>query len=123
MSRRRNKDGGSASVELAVALPSLVLLVMAGVAMVSLATGQMRCVDAAREAARAVARGDSASVAYAIARQVAPRGAEVRVESSGERVIVTVSARGQALSRLVAPMPISGRAVALREPGDAWGGG
>ena len=52
-----SRDRGSTTVELAMSLPALVLLMLAGLTAVSAVRTQLECVDAAREAARAVARG------------------------------------------------------------------
>ena len=54
----RRGDGGMATAELAVVLPVLVLLVAAGLTAISVLLAQLRCVDGAREAARAAARGE-----------------------------------------------------------------
>jgi hypothetical protein len=51
-------DRGSATVELAVSLPALVLLLATGLAALAAVRTQVECVDAAREAARTVARGE-----------------------------------------------------------------
>jgi hypothetical protein len=51
---------------------------------------QLRCLDAAREAARLAARGDDQAAAGAI-RASAPRGAVLRMRRDGEFVIVEVS--------------------------------
>ena len=52
-------DRGSATVETALALPSMVLLAMALVGIITGVATQIRCVDAARLAARATARGEA----------------------------------------------------------------
>jgi hypothetical protein len=70
----------------------------------------IRCVDAAREAARLAARGDDGSAA---ASAIAPDGAAVQLRREGEHVIATVSAR----SVLLPGITIAGRAVAAAEPG------
>jgi hypothetical protein len=70
----------------------------------------IRCVDAAREAARLAARGDDGSDA---ARAIAPRDAAVQLRREGEHVIATVSARSVYLPGIT----IAGRAVAAVEPG------
>ena len=63
-----------ATAEVAVALPALVLLVAAAMTAVSMVTAQLRCVDAAREAARAAARGEGATVVRSLAERSAPGG-------------------------------------------------
>jgi len=70
----------------------------------------IRCIDAAREAARLAARGDDGSGA---ARAIAPQGAVVHLRREGEHVVATVSARTPFLPGIT----IAGRAVAATEPG------
>ncbi|WUI28536.1 hypothetical protein OG976_11145 [Mycobacterium sp. NBC_00419] len=74
-------------------------------------SAQVRCVDAAREAARLAARGDTAG-ADAVARGVAPPGAAVEFRRSGDFVEVRVSTR----SRLLPGIVISAGALAAAEP-------
>jgi hypothetical protein len=114
MSRRR--DGGMATAELAVVLPTLVLVIAAGLTMVSVVLAQVRCVDAAREAARAAARGEPPEVVRSAAVRAAPSGAGVEVGDAGEEVRVTVSARAGRVGRLLPAFRVSASAVALREP-------
>jgi hypothetical protein len=71
----------------------------------------IRCIDAAREAARLAARGDDGSDA---ARTIAPRDAVVHLRRDGEYVVATVSAR----SAFLPGITIAGRAVAAAEPGE-----
>jgi hypothetical protein len=71
---------------------------------------QIRCVDAAREAARLAARGDDGSHA---ARAVAPDGAAVQLRRDGDLVVATVTAR----SPLLPGITVEGQAVAAVEPG------
>ncbi|WP_245721447.1 TadE family type IV pilus minor pilin [Nocardia crassostreae] len=73
------------------------------------AAAQVRCVDAAREAARLAARGDAEAVATA--RQVAPPRAEITVRADGDLVVAVVSARSPLL-----PLTLRAEAVAAREP-------
>ena len=119
MSRPPRRDGGMATVEVAVVLPALVLLVAVGISAVSAVTGQLRCVDAAREAARAAARGEPARQVQAEAVRAAPAGARVTVRVVGDEVVVVVSARHHPLVSVLPAIPVSGTAVGLREPGAA----
>jgi Flp pilus assembly protein TadG len=114
MSRRR--DGGMATAELAVVLPTLVLVIAAGLSMVSVVLAQVRCVDAAREAARAAARGEPADVVRAAAARAAPGAASVDVATGGEQVQVTVSAVAGKVGGLLPTFHVAATAVALREP-------
>jgi uncharacterized iron-regulated membrane protein len=102
-----------------MALPVLVLLVAAGMSAVAIVGAQLRCVDSAREAARAAARGEPASVVRQLAHDAAPRGADVAVVLNADRVEVTVSAQIRVLARLIPAVRVSARAVGRQEP-DAW---
>lgn len=73
---------------------------------------QVRCVDAAREAARLAARGDEGSASNA-ARGIAPDGAVVELRRDGEFVVATVTAR----SPLLPGVTVAAGAVAAAEPG------
>jgi Flp pilus assembly protein TadG len=110
------RDGGMATAELAVVLPVLVLLVAAGLTAVSVLLAQLRCVDAAREAARAAARGETVEVARSAAARVAPPAATVDVGTDGDEVRVTVSAVAGRLGGLLPTFQVTATAFALREP-------
>jgi hypothetical protein len=92
-----------------VALVAVLVLCVAGINAVAL---QIRCIDAAREAARLVARGD-ATQAETAARRVGPPGAVLRVERDGEFVVARVSGR----SLLLPGLTISAQAVTVAERG------
>jgi len=62
-----------------MAIPLLLAVTLGLVWLLALATAQVRMVDATREAARAVARGDSADEALERGRLVAPAGAALTV--------------------------------------------
>ena len=119
MSRPPGRDQGMATVEIAVVLPALMLLVAVGISAVSAVTGHLRCLAAAREAARAAARGDPVQEARAQAVRVGPAGAQVTVRFVGDLVIVVVSVRQRQLVGLLPAVQLSGRAVGLREPASA----
>jgi Flp pilus assembly protein TadG len=88
--RTVRRDQGSATVETALALPSLLLLTLALCGIISGLAMQIRCVDAARMGARATARGENeAAVREAIAAEL-PRG-QVAISNSGGFVHVQVS--------------------------------
>ena len=59
-------DTGSATIETALALPSLLLLTLALGGIITGLAMQIRCVDAARLGARATARGERASIIVGI---------------------------------------------------------
>lgn len=112
------RERGSVTAELATALPVLVVLLAVALAAVAAVTAQLRCVDAAREGARAAARGEPPARVATLAGQVAPTGARVDVAAAGaDTVAVTVTARVPFVGRLLAPITVQARAVALVEPG------
>jgi len=115
----RPGDRGSVTAEIAVALPALVLMVMAALGAVAVATAQLRCVDAAREAARAAARGDTLPVVRSVARQCAPKQAAVTVTAHGDQVAVAVSANVRLLPGRGPAIAVQGRAAAAVETGSA----
>lgn len=86
----------------------VLALCLAAVTAVSM---QVRCIDAAREAARLAARGDGGS-ALAAARRIAPGGARVEVHRDGEFLVATVVAR----SNLLPALGITAKAVSAAEP-------
>jgi Flp pilus assembly protein TadG len=84
-------EKGAVTAELALVLPLLVAVTVGLVWLLAVGAGQLRAVDAARETARALARGDAPEQAVAVGEQVAPDGATVRVSTGAGRVRVTVS--------------------------------
>jgi hypothetical protein len=108
------RDRGSVTAELAVGLPALVLLVLAALTAVSAVVTRLQCVDAAREAARAAARGEPGESA---GRRVAPAGAAVAVAFQDETVRATVAVQVRPLGPYLPAVPVTAQAVAEREPG------
>ncbi|MGH8835626.1 MAG: TadE family type IV pilus minor pilin [Actinomycetes bacterium] len=80
------------TAELAMTLPALVLVTGLLMWAVGAVSTQMRCVDAARAAARSLARGDSAAAATAAARVLAPGQATIHLSRAGGTVTVRVTA-------------------------------
>jgi Flp pilus assembly protein TadG len=116
---RRDADGeaGMVTAETAVVLPVLLLVLLCAVAAVTVVGAQLRCVDAAREGARAAARGETAAVVAELAGAVAPDGAVTTVQPAGELVRVTVSVEVSPLGPVPLRTRVSAEAVAQREPG------
>jgi hypothetical protein len=71
----------------------LVVIILGAVWIVAVALAQLRCADAAREAARAAARGEDTAAVSRLAENVGPDGAQVEIRLRGELVTVEVSAR------------------------------
>jgi Flp pilus assembly protein TadG len=82
---------GAATAELALAIPLLLSLTVGLVWLLTVGAAQVRMVDAAREAARAAARGDPVGEAESRGEQVAPPGSTVSVVSRGDRVVSTAT--------------------------------
>ena len=107
------------TAETAVVLPVLLLVLAGAVAAVTLVGAQLLCVDAAREGARAAARGEPVPAVTSLAGRAAPEGAVVTVGPAGEDVRVTVSASIAPLGPVPLRITVSAEAVALREPDGA----
>jgi TadE-like protein len=118
-SRWPRHDRGQATAELAVGLPALMVLTMVAISAVTVAWTAVRCQDAAREAARAAARGDSGPVAGA---RVGPPGATVQVARDGRTVRATVRDVVHPLVPWLPGVPITAVAVAALEPQATWPG-
>lgn len=85
-------ERGAITAEIAVALPSLVLVLAVALGALEAAATHIACVDAARLGARALARGDTAEAAQQIALRSAPDEARAEVETDSPYARVTVSA-------------------------------
>ena len=103
-------DRGSATAELACSLPALALLVLAGLTAVAAVRSQLECVDAAREVARAVARGETPPAP--------PAGATVTYGREDDAVRATVSVHHSPLGPHLPGFDVSATAVAAEEPAD-----
>lgn len=89
-----SRDRGAATAELVAVLPVLFAVVLAMVWLLSLGVAQVRVVDAARETARALARGDDPASASARGQHVGPSGTSIAIAGSGtDEVRVTASVR------------------------------
>jgi Flp pilus assembly protein TadG len=109
----RIDDRGAVTVEAALALCSLVVVLALILAAVSAVAAQLRCVDAAREAARLTARGEPGR-AEQLARQIAPGGAVVTVIVRGDEVAVRVAANP--VAGLLPGIEVEAEAAAVMEP-------
>jgi Flp pilus assembly protein TadG len=112
----RSSDRGSVTAELATALPVLLLLLLAGLTSVNAVTTKLRCVDAAREAARAEARGEPG---VAAGQRAAPDGAVVSVGGDGDLVRATVRTVAHPFGGRLPGFSVEAYAVAAREPDQA----
>ena len=117
--RRRDGERGSATVEAAIAVCAVVVVLAIALAGSAAVLAQVRCTDAAREAARLVARGEPERAERA-ARRVAPAGASVVIRVQGDEVVVEVAAEP---GRGILPgLSVRAEAMAVLEPGVAGAG-
>lgn len=114
--RDADADRGTVTAELAIALPGVVLLLVAVLALAAASTAQMRSVDGARAGARSAAIGESDDVVVEVVRTVAGADAEVSIDRSPPWVTVTVrrGVGGGWLTTL--PLEATAGAVAWIEP-------
>jgi len=86
-----------ATAELAMTVPAVLMVLALCLSALTLAVDQIRCVDAARAAARAASRGEDMAQVHRVARALTPAGSEVSVTWVGDpdavRVVVTAPAR------------------------------
>ncbi|HCB06776.1 MAG TPA: hypothetical protein DEQ43_21465 [Nocardioides bacterium] len=86
-------------------LPLLVAVAIGLVWLLAVGAAQLRTVDAARETARALARGDEEGAAVARGLEVAPAGSAVAVSRGAGEVRVTVTGRVEGPGGLFAQLP------------------
>ncbi|HEX7738977.1 MAG TPA: TadE family type IV pilus minor pilin [Marmoricola sp.] len=118
--RRRRNDCGAVTAEAALVLPLLAVVAMALAWMIALGVTAVRVQDAAREAARVVARGDPVARGETYARRVAPSGASVSIHAGTDSVVVKVTAHVHPPGGILDFIPafaVRGRAVAAAETG------
>ncbi|MFI7675131.1 TadE family type IV pilus minor pilin [Actinophytocola sp. NPDC049390] len=111
--RRRLGDRGGVTVETAIAISAFVLVLGMALGGTSAMADQVRCVDAAREAARLTARGEQ-DQARAAAERIAPQNAEVTITMTGEHIEVHVNATP--VGGLLPGLRLHASAFAVREP-------
>lgn len=78
------------TAETMMVAPFIVLVAVAAVWLVSLGVTHARATDAAREAARSLARGDAPEVAERHAVDAAARGSQIEIERRDDAVEVVV---------------------------------
>lgn len=101
-----------------MAVPLLLAITLGLVWLLALATAQVRMVDATREVARALARGDGSDEALQRGQVVAPAGAALTVTALDDRVVVSGSVTVDGVGGLFDALPsveLTAQAVAARE--------
>lgn len=117
---RFHGDAGYVTAETAIVLPVLAILVATALWAIAVAGAQLRCVDAARDGARAAARGESETAVMVAARATAPQGASIDIARDGSQIVVTVQVRVGPTSGVLASIPapvVGASAVAESEAG------
>jgi Flp pilus assembly protein TadG len=105
-------DQGMVTVEAAVALCAFVTVLAMVLAGMSMVLAQIRCTDAAAEAARLVARGEAKRAGDAVG-QLAPH-AVLSVTTQGDAIHVTV--RDPEANGLLPGVHVAAEAFAVQEP-------
>lgn len=116
-------ERGVVTAEAAVVLPLLVAITMAMLWLLVVGIAQMQATDAAREAARAVARGEPVEHAERLALLASP-GSEVAVARDAGLVVVTVTRTVTSPGGLLDAVPgarVTAEAAAVPEEGGADG--
>ncbi|MFC4564002.1 TadE family type IV pilus minor pilin [Nocardiopsis mangrovi] len=110
-------DSGGVTAEIAVALPSLALVLAVALAVVQAAAAHLACVDSARVGARALARGESDTEVLSLIARVAPEPAEARLSRGDGMARVTVTTRVPIGPSFTVPIVVGGEAATPLEPG------
>ncbi|MEV6287282.1 TadE family type IV pilus minor pilin [Kribbella sp. NPDC051770] len=121
MPTRRRTDQGTVTAEFALLFPVLMATIIAGVWCVGLVITNIRCVDAARDVARAVARGETEAAAQSIGKKAAPKNATIEIQTTNGQIQVTVKTARAVDWPLFAPLPnipVEAEATLQSEPGE-----
>jgi Flp pilus assembly protein TadG len=103
--RQRRGERGAVTAELALVLPMLVAVTVGLVWLLAVGAAQVRTVDAARETARALARGDDEGGAVERGLEVAPPGSRITVSRNAGDIRVTVTGEVAGPGGLLAHLP------------------
>jgi Flp pilus assembly protein TadG len=117
----RRTEHGTVTAELALLFPVLMATIVAGVWVVGLVITNIRCIDAARDVARAVARGETEETAQTIGRRAAPKDASIAIHTTNGEVQVTVEATRSLdwpLFAALPAVPLRAQATLQTEPGE-----
>lgn len=99
------------TVESAIGVAAILFVLFGSVLALFAVGDHVRCVDAAREAARLAARGDTEH-ARSAAERVGPPGARIRIDEGAGSVVVTVTFKAPWFDSL----DLGAKAVAAVEP-------
>ena len=88
----RQRDQGSATVEIALALPALVTVVAIALWGIAAAAAQLTCIDAVRAGAIAAARGEPLPEVRAQILSAAPPGSDLVLTQTADSTCLTLEA-------------------------------
>jgi Flp pilus assembly protein TadG len=111
----RGPDTGAVTVEAAISLLSLFLTLAMVCGAAFAVADQLRCTDAAGEAARLITRGERQLAEEAV-RNIAPSGSRLVVRAEGDTVTVEVST--EPLGGLLPGLQVRAEAYGVLEPGE-----
>ncbi|WP_084685535.1 TadE family type IV pilus minor pilin [Nonomuraea coxensis] len=115
--RGASAERGSVTAETAAVLPALMIVLAAGLWAIQSVAVQLECVDAARSAARAAARGEPVDEVRAVARQATSANAQVDITRDSETTKVQIAVQVRpAWGSAFPPVRVSASAVADTEP-------
>lgn len=98
-------ERGSVTAEAAFVFPVLLAVLALGLWLVGTVITNVRCIDAARDTARAVARGESLESARQLGERAAPPGATIAITRQDVTVRVEVVATASKPRGLLAALP------------------
>jgi hypothetical protein len=116
----RRGERGSVTAETAVVLPVVAVFVLCLCWLLTLAMTQVRLVDAARDGARALARGEAREDVAEHVRRTAP-GSGIEMSTDERFATVSVSAEAHPPDWLLVPLPavsLRAESAVLREDSD-----
>lgn len=115
----RRRQTGVVTAETAIVSMGLVIIAVAMVFVVAVGIAQVRCVDASRDVARALARGESEAHSLDLGRLTAPDGARFSMSTKGGVVRVDVSApvAGPGVLRRFGAVQVRSTSAVASEPG------
>ena len=115
----RGGQSGVVTAETAIVSMGLVIVAVAMLFIVAVGIAQVRCVDASRDVARALARGESEASSLDLGRLTAPTGARFDISVTGGvvRVDVAATVTGPGVLRRFGGVQVGSTSAVAREPG------
>lgn len=126
LSAKRTASRGSVTAETAAMLPALMVVLAAALWAIQTVSVQLECVDAARAAARAAARGEALDQVHELARATTSPNAQVVITRDTEftKVQITVEVRpswAQSLPAVNVSATATASTETMTQHGDAPG--